>query len=404
MTREMTMIDPKELIETLSVEGLCETAESFFRTLNEDNPLVHMGKPFSDINGVSDTLQNMGHLLSELQLGKSMTVLDFAAGTCWLSRFLTQLQCRTISCDVSETALRMGQELFSKFPPIGDKTHEPQFLKFDGHKIDLQSESVDRIICHDGFHHIPNQEEIISELARVLQTGGIAAFSEPGRFHSQSPESQHDMKTFNVLENDIFLSEIFTIAQKYGFTDIKIKPICDMQISLKDYEQLTSSKRKTPPEKSITKHIRHLLDYRLVFFLYKGDFISDSRRPIELSHTISTTKKVFSVKAGEAFLIPLTISNTGKARWIASNINNIGVVFIGAQLHDSSGNLLNHHLSRHRVGDTVNSGESFKQDIEIRIDHTGVFRVSIDLVSEQICWFESLGSAPLELEVTVLPN
>lgn len=67
------MIDPKELIETLSVEELCETAESFFNNLNEDNPLVHMGKPFSDINGVSETLQNMGHLLSELQLGKSMT-------------------------------------------------------------------------------------------------------------------------------------------------------------------------------------------------------------------------------------------------------------------------------------------------------------------------------------------
>ena len=118
------MIDPKELIETLSVEALCETAESFFRILSKDNPLIHMGKPFSDINGVSDTLQNMSHLLSELQLGKSMTVLDFAAGTCWLSRFLNQLRCRTISCDVSETALRMGQELFSKFPPIGDKTYE----------------------------------------------------------------------------------------------------------------------------------------------------------------------------------------------------------------------------------------------------------------------------------------
>ena len=29
MIREMSMIDPKELIETLSVEELCETAESF---------------------------------------------------------------------------------------------------------------------------------------------------------------------------------------------------------------------------------------------------------------------------------------------------------------------------------------------------------------------------------------
>ena len=254
------------------------------------------------------------------------------------------------------------------------------------------------------MHHIPNQEEIISELARVLRTGGIAAFSEPGRFHSQSPESQHDMRTFNVLENDIILSEIFTLAQNHGFTDIKIKPICNMQISLADYQQLTSEKRETPPEEAITKHIRDLLDYRLVFFLYKGDFIPDSRRPTELSHGISTTRNNFSVKAGESFFIPLKISNTGKARWIASNINNIGVVFIGAQLYDSSGNLLDHRLSRHKIKDTVNSGESFEQDIEIRIDHSGVFRVSIDLVSQQICWFESLGSEPLELHIGVQAN
>ncbi|MEJ6539932.1 MAG: class I SAM-dependent methyltransferase [Halioglobus sp.] len=403
------MIDPKELIETLSVEELCETAESFFRILSKDNPLIHMGKPFSDINGVSDTLQNMSHLLSELQLGKSMTVLDFAAGTCWLSRFLNQLRCRTISCDVSETALRMGQELFSKFPPIGDKTYEPQFLKFDGHKIDLPSESVDRIICHDGLHHIPNQEEVIAELARVLQTGGIAAFSEPGRFHSQSLESQHDMKTFNVLENDIVLSEIFTAAQKYGFTDIKIKPICNTSISLQDYQQLTSNKRKTPPEKSVTKHIRHLLDYRLVFFLYKGDFISDSRCPIELSHVISSTKKAFSVKAGETFLIPLKISNTGKARWMASNIDNIGVVFIGTHLYDSSDNLIRGGarqggLSRDKIRDTINSGESIEQTIEIEIHDAGEFKISIDLHSEQICWFKALGSEPLELDISVLTN
>jgi ubiquinone/menaquinone biosynthesis C-methylase UbiE len=405
----MTLIDPKELIETLSVESLCETADSFFQTLKEDNPLVHIGKPFSDLNGVSDTLQNMSHLLSELQLGKSMTVLDFAAGTCWLSRYLTQLRCRTISCDVSETALSMGQELFSRFPPIGDKTFDPQFLKFDGHRIDLPSESVDRIICHDGLHHVPNQEEIISELARVLKTGGIAAFSEPGRFHSQSPESQHDMKTFNVLENDIILPEIFAIAQKHGFTDIKIKPICNMQISLQDYQQLTSNEPKTSSEQAITKHIRNLLNYRSIFFLYKGDFIPDSRRPTELSHSISTQTKSLSVSAGDPFLIPLKISNTGKAKWIARNINNIGVVFIGAHLYDSSGNLIRGEvrqgeMSRYRVKGPVSSGESFEQDIEIIVPDAGKFKLSIDLYAQQICWFGDSGSELLELDITVLPN
>ena len=401
----MAKINPKELIRTLSVEDLCDTAESFFATLKEGNPLVHMGKPFSDLNGASDTLQNMSHLLSELQLGKAMTVLDFAAGACWLSRFLTQLQCQTISCDVSESALSMGQDLFARFPPVGGEMYEPKFLKFNGRSLDLPSEPVDRIVCHDGLHHIPNQEEVFSELARVLKHGGIAGFSEPGRFHSQSEESQHDMREFNVLENDIVLSEIFAIAQNSGFTDIKIKPISNTTISLQDYKQLTSKKRRPSSEKAITKHIRHLLDYRLVFFLYKGDFVSDSRQPLGLSHSISAQSGDLTVKAGDEINLLLKISNTGQAKWISEQSGpNVGVVFIGIQLYDRSTGLLNRDFSRFRLEKHVSPGESIRQDITIRIEEAGSVELFVDLVSEQVCWFEDLGSEPLKLQVRVLDN
>ncbi len=211
------------------------------------------------------------------------------------------------------------------------------------------------------------------------------------------------------MENDIILSDIFNIAQKHGFTDIRIKPICNTQISLRDYQELTSNKRKTAPEKALTKHIRHLLDYRLVFFLYKGVFIPDSRRPIELSHSISTNKRNLTVKVGEAFVIPLKIFNTGKAKWINSNVDDIGVVFIGTHLSDSFGNHMHGgvgqgELSRHRIKDSVISGALLEQDIKMRFDETGTFRISIDLVAEQICWFKDLGSQPLELSINVVPN
>jgi ubiquinone/menaquinone biosynthesis C-methylase UbiE len=103
---------------------------------------------------------------------------------------------------------------------VGTPISEPVFLHFDGHKINLPDESVDRIICHDAFHHVPNQKEVISELGRVLKRGGIAGFSEPGRFHSQSPQSQSEMRNFNVLENDIIPTEIFSLAREYGFDDM----------------------------------------------------------------------------------------------------------------------------------------------------------------------------------------
>jgi len=97
------MIDPKELIRNSTVEGLCLTGDNYFKSIIDPTP--QMGKPFSDLVESPEVLQNMGLLLSGLRLGKTMKVLDFGAGTCWFSRYLNQLRCQTISCDVSATAV-----------------------------------------------------------------------------------------------------------------------------------------------------------------------------------------------------------------------------------------------------------------------------------------------------------
>ena len=230
------MIDPKEIIKELTVEELCETAEDYFASIK--NPIPQMEKPFSSLLEAPEMLQNMGLLLSGLNLAKTMTVLEFGAGTCWFSRYLNQAQCVTICCDASKTALDLGKRLFKESPIMGEIISEPRFLHFNGHKIDLPDESVDRIICYDAFHHIPNQSEVLSELARVLKKGGIAGFCEPGLYHSQSAQSQYEMKNYRVLENDIIIPEIFEIAKKCGFTDIEIKLLSAMNVSLAQHQKI----------------------------------------------------------------------------------------------------------------------------------------------------------------------
>jgi ubiquinone/menaquinone biosynthesis C-methylase UbiE len=393
------MIDPKDLMEQLSVKALCQTADDYFKCIQD--PTALMGKPFSSLVEAPDILQNMGHILSGLRLGKTMTVLDFAAGTCWFSRLLNQLGCRTISCDASQAALELGKRLFSQYPIIGNLISEPSFIHFDGHEIPLPSESVDRVICHDGFHHVPNQAEVLSELCRVLKSGGVAGFSEPGRFHSQSPQSQYEMKNYKVLENDIVLKDIFAIARKHGFTDLKVKVVSDMEVSLVDYECLTSSKRNASLEDCILKNVRQVMLNKTIFFLYKGAFVPDSRSHIGLSHSIRTSKSLLSVSVGEEMLIPLQVCNTGTARWLHENIGQVGVVSIGTRLYGEEGNLVSVDFSRHALPSAIEPGQVLEQDIRIRFDDVGSFSLSIDLVSEWICWFENVGSTPLSLQVNV---
>ena len=74
----------------LSVEELCRTAEQYFARLEHYN--YQLAKPFADVNESPQLLVCFSHILQGLHLVPGLTILDFGAGSCWASRFLTQLR------------------------------------------------------------------------------------------------------------------------------------------------------------------------------------------------------------------------------------------------------------------------------------------------------------------------
>ena len=90
----------------------------------------------------------------------------------------------------------------------------------------------------DAFHHVPNQTEVIREFGRVLRTGRYCGFSEPGRRHSSSPQSQYEMQNHKVLENDIDVNEIFACAQTVGFSRLSLRVATDMEMSIEEHDTL----------------------------------------------------------------------------------------------------------------------------------------------------------------------
>src|SRR6266404_2296492 len=212
-------VDVRKLMKELSVEELCQAAEEFFAQ-RVDWDSLH-AKPFADIDETPELLICFAQVVRGLNLLPDMTILDFGAGSCWTSRFLSQLGLKVIALDVSPSALKIGQKLYRRHPIIG-KQPEPQFLQFDGQRFDLPDQSVDRISCWEAFHHVPNPAQVIKEMGRVLKAGGIAGFSEPGPDHSKSPQAQDEMRTNRVIENDINVREIWSAAQRAGFTEIKL--------------------------------------------------------------------------------------------------------------------------------------------------------------------------------------
>jgi ubiquinone/menaquinone biosynthesis C-methylase UbiE len=195
-----------------------------------------------------------------------MSVVDFGAGTGWISRSLSNLGVKVCSLDVSETALTIGKKirdsdsvLFPR-PPI-------TYSHFDGRRFPLENQSMDRILCNDALHHVPNVDEVLGEMARVLRPGGIAGFCEPGPRHSLEPRSQQEMREFNVLENDVDLTAIHGIAMKAGFKRMAVSIFSPyhLDISFEEWTTLTphSAAMKRYADRAYTR-----MKLNTLFFLY----------------------------------------------------------------------------------------------------------------------------------------
>ena len=183
-----------------------------------------LGKPWSDSANFARRMFDIGVLAHWLRLSPGEVTAELGAGTCWLSHFFNRFGCRTIAIDVSPTALRMGRELFERDPRTNWNV-KPEFLHYDGHRIPLPDGHVDKMVIYDAFHHVPNQAEILREMARVLKAGGVVAMCEPGTGHAGNETSRLEADEWGVLENEVVTEDLEKLALACGFDGVRVVPI-----------------------------------------------------------------------------------------------------------------------------------------------------------------------------------
>jgi len=431
------VIDPKRLMRELTVAELCATAEKYYAELSD--PTHVLAKPFGNLLEAPALLPRIPLLLSGLRLGAAMVVLDFGAGSCWLSRLLNQLRCATISLDPSTTALEMGKRLFEISPIVGNYILPPRFLPFDGERIQLEDKAVDRIVCFDTFHHIPNQRQILSEFFRVLKPGGIVGFSEPGPTHSQGPAAQEEMRMHKVLENDIRLDEIMAIASEIGFSDLRIKLLLDpsLDLDLKEYMSILHSPPPfwPPPQKTrlrddlwlafrnrfgatesdrkaysgyeptlinkVLSNIASSMPGATVFFFTKGAYVADSRSGSGLQYEMAILSATREARVGQEMELTVRVKNVGQSVWLHTSIQNIGVVRVGVHLFTADHQLLVSDLAQAELGRDIAPGDSVTVACKVACRTPGDYVLAIALVSESVIWFETLGNKPQYLDIHV---
>jgi SAM-dependent methyltransferase len=393
-------LDVKTLIERTSIEALNQSAEEYFSSLTDWDD--HLAKPFSTAGDAPRLLLNLSTLLHGLRFKSGTTVLEFGAGTGWLSRQITQLGGRAILLDVSPTALDIARELYRR-QPVAGRRPAPEFLLFDGRRIDLPDASVDRIISFDAFHHVPNPDDVLREFGRVLKPCGIAAFAEPGARHSRSPMSQFEMRTYGVVENDIDVHQLWRAAQQCGFSDLQIAIFNGppFYVSLAEYEDFLAA--GPTGERWLTATRVFQRDVRNFFLFKAGSEPLDSRAADGLAATIEVSVGSGDLVEGQPIGLDVTVTNSGQARWLPADAQD-GGVRLGAHLYGPSGRMLTLDFHTEPLTDPprpIEPGETVKRRMTLPALAAGQYQLEVDCVASHVAWFGQAGSKTATVRIDV---
>ena len=380
-------------------DALNDAAEKYFTSFNDTEFLLR--KPFSDAESFSRHLFSLGAVFGALGLRRSDVIVEFGAGTCWVSHFLNKFGCKTISVDVSATALKLGREMFER-DPATNWSVGPEFLPYDGHTIPLADGSCDKIVVNDAFHHVPNQREILKEMARILKPNGLVGLSEPGQGHADTDASRREVEQFGVLENELVIEDVGELAKACGFGEATIltaSPDALWEVPTRDLGAFITGKGFVPYWRRFGQAL--LASHYIV--LHKGDPAPTTRRPKVLRARVEVAgPSEVRVRAGESRQMTVKVTNDGDTRWLSTM--GEGWTRVGGHLYrvSESREMLDFDWLRVDLPTDVSPKHSVELTFTLPpIASPGRYEVVIDAVVEGLVWFEPRGSTPLAIALIV---
>ncbi len=152
-------------------------------------------------------------MLPELHLHPGARVLDFGAGTCWMSRLLALLGCEVTAVDVSRKALEVRERLI-RADPLGDKLACGSFRSTDL-ICRIENDSFDRvrllrlvrITCWTSAPSSANSRACCATTASCSPDE-----ARPGAFAIEP--DPYGMRMFDVIERDVHVDPLFEAARE----------------------------------------------------------------------------------------------------------------------------------------------------------------------------------------------
>jgi len=100
-----------------------------------------------------------------LELTSNDRLLDVGCGTGWASRTAAKAGTSVVGIDLSHEMIRQASRLAAESDRL-------RFALADAERLPFGTDAFTAILCTNAFHHYPQPEKAVAEMARVLASGG----------------------------------------------------------------------------------------------------------------------------------------------------------------------------------------------------------------------------------------
>lgn len=388
------------------------------RRLKESDRSHLFTKPFYDLankvsrwsrGGLDDDahrqLTDFANLARLLALPSGARILDIGCGSGWLSEYFARLGYDVTGIDISPDLIEIARARLAHAQSLyAQSSQEESFslkCRFFAHDIEAAplEESFDAIICYDSLHHFEDERKVLSNVAAMLGYGGLFFVLEGERPPDESETAREllgVMRDYETLESPFSRDYLLSILREHGFA------IAGDYLSASDlFERwmINAQGRITfAPETSFNYLLCKLVGPKL-----DATRLKDSRAPGNLRARFKLLNEWRErVAEGETLRCEFEVENLGDTLWLASRRAIPGTVRVAARVLDEEGAVLDEVHGVPSIDLPLAPGERVALSFERRAQYaTGSYTLKIDLIDQDICWFEEQGSEPLLLDFEV---
>ena len=343
---------------------------------------------------------DFANMASVLALPAGARILDVGCGSGWLSEYFARLGYEVTGIDISDELIAMSRERVERV--AYDVDHETplrcRFLTQDIEAAPL-AERFDAVICYDSLHHFEDERKVFRHLAAMLDVGGLLFILEghkPSSGSATEDELQEVMRRYGTLESPFSGDYLRALLNEHGLA------VVGDYVSVNGLFEREMLEDNRLPLRSLATDYHYLTCIKVADGA-PASSVPDSRKPGVLRAEFTLIEPPPQrVAVGAKLDLAITIKNTGDTLWLNGQTLRAGVVMPGVRIIDARGEVVSEVHGHPMLPRAVAPGQSFAIVIPCPAPLVpGTYTIKIDLVDQQVCWFEEKGSQPLLLSLEV---